>query len=37
VRYLRVQDWGVNRIARKLGIGSGTARRIVAEANCAAG
>jgi hypothetical protein len=29
---LRAQNWGVNRIARKLGIGSGTLRRIVAEA-----
>ncbi len=28
VRELRVQNWGVNRIARELGIGSGTVRRI---------
>ena len=28
VRELRKQDWGVNRIARELGIGSGTVRRI---------
>lgn len=28
VRRLRAQDWGVNRIARELGIGSGTVRRI---------
>jgi len=26
------QDWGINRIARKLGIGSGTVRRVVTEA-----
>ena len=32
VMELRGQDWGVNRIARKLGIGSGTVRRVVAEA-----
>jgi len=32
VLHLRAQDWGVNRIARKLGIGSGTVRRVVAEA-----
>ncbi len=31
VRELRAQDWGVNRIARELGIGSGTVRRIVYE------
>ncbi len=31
VRELRVQDWGVNRIARELGIGSGTVRRIAYE------
>ncbi len=30
VRDLRAQEWGVNRIARELGIGSGTVRRIVA-------
>ncbi len=30
VRQLRAQDWGVNRIARELGIGSGTVRRITA-------
>ena len=30
VRRLRAQDWGVNRIARELGIGSGTVRRIAA-------
>jgi DNA invertase Pin-like site-specific DNA recombinase len=29
VRALRSQDWGVNRIARELGVGSGTVRRIV--------
>jgi len=29
VRDLRAQDWGVNRIARELGIGSGTVRRII--------
>lgn len=28
VRELRGQEWGVNRIARELGIGSGTVRRI---------
>ncbi len=28
VRQLRAQEWGVNRIARELGIGSGTVRRI---------
>jgi DNA invertase Pin-like site-specific DNA recombinase len=28
VRELRAQSWGVNRIARELGIGSGTVRRI---------
>jgi DNA invertase Pin-like site-specific DNA recombinase len=28
VRALRAKDWGVNRIARELGIGSGTVRRI---------
>ena len=28
VRQLRAQEWGVNRIARALGIGSGTVRRI---------
>ena len=28
VRELRAQEWGVNRIARELGIGSGTVRRI---------
>ena len=28
---LRAQDWGVNRIARALGIGSGTVRRIAYE------
>ena len=28
---LRAQDWGVNRIARELGIGSGTVRRIAYE------
>ena len=28
VRQLRAQSWGVNRIARELGIGSGTVRRI---------
>jgi DNA invertase Pin-like site-specific DNA recombinase len=31
VRRLRAQDWGVNRIARELGIGSGTVRRIAYE------
>ena len=31
VRQLRAQDWGVNRIARELGIGSGTVRRIAYE------
>ncbi len=31
VRELRGQDWGVNRIARELGIGSGTVRRIAYE------
>jgi len=31
VRRLRAQAWGVNRIARELGIGSGTVRRIVVE------
>ncbi len=31
VRELRTQDWGVNRIARELGIGSGTVRRIAYE------
>ncbi len=31
VRELRKQDWGVNRIARELGIGSGTVRRIAYE------
>ncbi len=30
VRQLRAREWGVNRIARELGIGSGTVRRIVA-------
>jgi DNA invertase Pin-like site-specific DNA recombinase len=29
VQELRAQEWGVNRIARELGIGSGTVRRIV--------
>ena len=33
VLHLRAQDWGVNRIARKLGIGSGTVRRIVARSS----
>ena len=28
VRQLRAQEWGVNRIARELAIGSGTVRRI---------
>ncbi len=28
VRQLRAREWGVNRIARELGIGSGTVRRI---------
>ncbi len=28
VRELRAKDWGVNRIARELDIGSGTVRRI---------
>jgi hypothetical protein len=28
VRALRAKDWGVNRIAKELGIGSGTVRRI---------
>ena len=31
VRQLRGQKWGVNRIARELGIGSGTVRRIAYE------
>lgn len=31
VRELRAKDWGVNRIARELGIGSGTVRRIAYE------
>ncbi len=31
VRELRAQDWGVNRIAREIGIGSGTVRRIAYE------
>lgn len=31
VRELRAQEWGVNRIARELGIGSGTVRRIAYE------
>ncbi len=31
VRELRAQDWGVNRIASELGIGSGTVRRIAYE------
>ena len=31
VRELRKKDWGVNRIARELGIGSGTVRRIAYE------
>ena len=31
VRELRAQDWGVNRIARELAIGSGTVRRIAYE------
>lgn len=31
VRELREQDWGVNRIAREIGIGSGTVRRIAYE------
>ena len=31
VRELRGQEWGVNRIARELGIGSGTVRRIAYE------
>jgi len=30
VRELRSKDWGVNRIASELGIGSGTVRRITA-------
>jgi DNA invertase Pin-like site-specific DNA recombinase len=29
VRDLRAKEWGVNRIARELGIGSGTVRRII--------
>jgi DNA invertase Pin-like site-specific DNA recombinase len=33
VRELRGQSWGVNRIAKKLGIGSGTVRRITTDAN----
>ena len=35
VRELRAQDWGVNRIARELGIGSGTVRRIAYEGSSA--
>ena len=31
VRALRAREWGVNRIARELGIGSGTVRRIAYE------
>ena len=31
VRELREREWGVNRIARELGIGSGTVRRIASE------
>ncbi len=31
VRELRAEKWGVNRIARELGIGSGTVRRIAYE------
>ncbi len=31
VRQLRAQEWGVNRIARELDIGSGTVRRIAYE------
>ncbi len=31
VKALRAQDWGINRIARELGIGSGTVRRIARE------
>ncbi len=31
VRTLRAKDWGVNRIARELDIGSGTVRRIAYE------
>ena len=32
VQELRAKEWGVNRIARELGIGSGTVRRISSEA-----
>lgn len=31
VRELRGQKWGINRIARELGIGSGTVRRLIAD------
>lgn len=31
VRELREQEWGINRIARELGVGSGTVRRIASE------